>query len=92
MEVVWSGFDRSEGAGRFRCSNAFAMLEYVFDMLPETCRDLYEGPCIPMFQYDTNTNAICTITSISSQSSSPLIPHSRLYPTPQNATPTITTS
>lgn len=43
MEVVWSGFDRYEGAGRFRCSNAFAMLEYVFDMLPETCRGLYEG-------------------------------------------------
>ncbi len=43
MEVVWSGFDRSEGVGRFRCSNAFAILEYVFDMLPETRRDLYEG-------------------------------------------------
>jgi len=40
------------------------MLEYVFDMLPETvgiC--MKEPPCIPMFQYDTNTNAICTITS-----------------------------
>jgi hypothetical protein len=43
VEVVWSGSDRYEGVGRFRCSNAFAMLEYVFDMLPENCRDLYEG-------------------------------------------------